>query len=79
MMYIYNLNAASYRWLMLIAEFNQQCAANGIQIDRQTAVTRCCGEIMDYDLAVFARGTRVDDYRSHPETFPRKRFDEEPM
>jgi hypothetical protein len=47
--------------------------SNGIYIDERTAVTRWCGERMDYDLAVFALGTRIKYYRSHPEAFQRKR------
>jgi hypothetical protein len=41
-----------------ICEMN---ADNGIHIDEQTAVTRWRGEIMDYDLAVFAIGTMVNN------------------
>jgi Domain of unknown function (DUF222)/HNH endonuclease len=58
-----------------IHEINE---ANGIYIDKKTAVTRWCGEIMDYDLAVFMLGTRVNYYQEHPDAFPRERFDEQP-
>jgi hypothetical protein len=40
---------------------------DGIFIDRKTAVTRWCGERMDYDLAVFALGTRVKYFRRQAE------------
>jgi hypothetical protein len=69
----YRERSEPYEWTD-IHEINE---ANGIYIDKQTAVTRWCGEIMDYDLAVFMLGTRVNYYRAHPEAFPRERFDEE--
>src|ERR1700726_4609860 len=62
-----HLNAANYRWLMLIAEFDRCTqsasydgeelerthAALGIPIDDDTAATRWLGERMDYDLGVW--------------------------
>ena len=59
-----------------IREINE---SNGIYIDERTAVTRWCGEPMDYDLAVFALGTRIHYYQDHPEAFQRKRPDEQPL
>jgi hypothetical protein len=47
-----------------ICEVNE---ANGICIDHKTAVTRWCGERMDYDLAVYALGTRVKYFRRQAE------------
>jgi hypothetical protein len=48
-----------------ICEVNE---ANGIYIDHKTAVTRWCGERMDYDLAVYALGTRVKYFRRQAES-----------
>jgi hypothetical protein len=55
-----------------IHEINE---SNGIYIDEKTAVTRWCGERMDYDLAVFALGTRIHYYQDHPDAFQRERSD----
>jgi hypothetical protein len=69
----YQVPANPHDWTD-IHEINE---SNGVYIDERTAVTRWCGERMDYDFAVFALGTRINYYRSHPEAFQRERFDEE--
>jgi hypothetical protein len=50
-----SIQTASYDW----REIPVTHAAQGIHIDRKTAVTRWCGERMDYDLAVAALQQQV--------------------
>jgi hypothetical protein len=74
-----HLNAANYRWLLLIAEFDRRkgwadgklpsCAQRthtelGVPIDSKTAATRWRGERMDYELGVWVLCNQVDRART---------------